>query len=43
MRKIDYLTFMDEVFFVESSSSFLNAFTVAEMPYYDPYARLKNG
>ena len=39
--KIDFLKFMDEVFSVESSSSYLNAFGVAKMSYYDPYARLK--
>ncbi len=39
--KIDFLTFMDEIFSIESSSSYLNAFSVAEMPYYDPYAKLK--
>ena len=38
---IDFLTFMDDVFSIESSSSYLNAFAVAGMPYYDPYARLK--
>lgn len=38
---IDFLSFMDNVFSVESSSSYLNAFAVANMPYYDPYARLK--
>ncbi len=37
---IDYMKFMDEVFSIESSSSYLNAFSVAELPYYDPYARL---
>lgn len=37
---IDYMKFMDEVFAIESSSSYLNAFDVAGMPYYDPYARL---
>ena len=37
---IDYLRFMDEVFSIESSSSYLNAFEVAELPYYDPYAKL---
>lgn len=40
-EKIDYLIFMDDVFSIESSSSYLNAFVVAGMPYYDPYARLK--
>lgn len=38
---IDFLSFMDDVFSIESSSSYLNAFAVAGMPYYDPYARLK--
>ncbi len=37
---IDYMRFMDEVFAIESSGSYLNAFGMAEMPYYDPYARL---
>ena len=37
---IDYLRFMDEVFSIESSSSYLNAFGAAWMPYYDPYAKL---
>lgn len=39
--KIDFLTFMDEVFSIESSSSYMNAFAVADMTYYDPYAKLK--
>lgn len=38
---IDFLSFMDNVFSIESSSSYMNAFAVADMPYYDPYARLK--
>lgn len=38
---IDFLAFMDDVFSIESSSSYLNAFAVAGMPYYDPYAKLK--
>ena len=33
---IDVLKFMDEVFSIESSSSYLNAFGAAWMPYYDP-------
>ncbi len=36
---IDVLRFMDEVFSIESSSSYLNAFAAAELPYYDPYAK----
>ena len=40
-NKIDFIQFMDDVFAIESSSSYLNAFAVAGMPYYDPYARLK--
>ena len=38
--KIDYMRFMDDVFAIESSSSYLNAFEVAGLPYYDPYAIL---
>jgi len=37
---IDFMRFMDDVFAIESSSSYLNAFSVAGLPYYDPYARL---
>lgn len=37
---IDYMKFMDEVFSIESSSSYLNAFGAAFLPYYDPYAKL---
>lgn len=39
--KIDFLKFMDDVFSIESSSSYFNAFKVADMPYFDPYSRLK--
>ena len=38
--KIDYMKFMDEVFSIESSGSYMNAFASANMPYYDPYARM---
>lgn len=37
---IDFMRFMDEVFAIESSGSYYNAFGVARMPYFDPYARL---
>lgn len=37
---IDFMRFMDEVFAVESSGSYLNAFGAAWLPYYDPYAKL---
>ena len=37
---IDVFRFMDDVFAIESSGSYLNAFGAAWMPYYDPYARL---
>lgn len=37
---IDVMRFMDEVFSIESSGSYLNAFGAAWMPYYDPYAKL---
>lgn len=39
--KIDFLKFMDDVFSIESSSSYMNAFQVSELSYLDPYARLK--
>lgn len=41
--KIDVLKFMDEVFAVESSSSYMNAFETAQLDYIDPYATLKMG
>jgi len=37
---IDFMKFMDEVFSIESSSSYMNAFEVANLSYYDPYACL---
>lgn len=37
---IDFMRFMDEVFAIESSGSYLNAFGAAWLPYYDPYAKL---
>lgn len=39
--KIDLLRFMDEVFSVESSDSYTNAFRVGGMEYCDPYAHMK--
>ena len=38
--KIDFLSFMDDVFSIESSGSYLNAFNSANIDYYDPYAKL---
>ena len=40
-NRIDYMSFMDDIFSIESSSSYMNAFAVADMQYYDPYAQLK--
>ncbi len=37
---IDYLKFMDDVFSIESSSSYYNAFGCAGLAYGDPYAHL---
>ena len=42
-NKIDFLTFMDEVYSVESSGSYMNAFETAGIDYLDPYANLKLG
>ena len=39
-NKINFLQFMDDVFSIESSSSYFNAFGAAGMSYYDPYAKL---
>lgn len=39
-NKIDFMKFMDDVFAIESSSSYLNAFKCAGIDYYDPYAKL---
>lgn len=41
--KIDFLKFMDDVFAIESSSSYMNAFAVAGIDYADPYANLRMG
>lgn len=40
-EKIDFLKFMGDVSLIELSSSYYNAFNVAQMPYIDPYTRLK--
>lgn len=39
--KIDFLSFMDDVFSIESSGSYLNSFKVAGISYFDPYAIFK--
>ncbi|MFI3296188.1 MAG: asparagine synthase-related protein [bacterium] len=38
--KVNFLKFMDEIFSVESSSSYQNAFNTANIKFYDPYANL---
>lgn len=40
-NKFNFMKFMDEIFAIESSSSYLNAFEIANLPYFDPYANLK--
>lgn len=40
-EKIDFLRFIDDIFSIESSSSYYNAFGAADMQYLDPYAGLK--
>lgn len=42
-KKIDFLKFIDEVYSVESSGSYMNAFETAGMDYLDPYANLQLG
>ena len=39
--KINFLQFMDDVFSIESSSSYMNAFETAQIDYFDPYANLE--
>lgn len=40
-NKIDFMTFMDEVFSIESSSSYMHAFKIAGIEYLDPYSYMK--
>ena len=42
-NKINFLKFLDDVFSIESSSSYMNAFLVANLPYVDPYADMIMG
>lgn len=39
--KINFLSFLDDVYAIESPGSYMNAFAVADIPYTDPYAKLK--
>lgn len=39
--KIDFLTFMDEIFSIESSTSYMHAFKIAGIKYLDPYTFMK--
>ena len=39
--KIDFLTFMDEIFSIESSSSYMHAFSMEGIKYLDPYSYMK--
>ncbi|WP_261517964.1 asparagine synthase-related protein [Campylobacter lanienae] len=39
--KIDFLTFMDEIFSIESSTSYMHAFKIAGIEYLDPYTYTK--
>ena len=40
-NKIDFMRFMDEVFAIESSTSYMHAFDIAGMQYLDPYSFTK--
>ncbi len=40
-NKIDFLKFIDEIFGIESSGSYFNAFKTANIKHIDPYAHLK--
>ena len=39
--KIDFMTFMDEVFSIESSTSYKHAFEIGGIKYLDPYSYMK--
>lgn len=40
-NKIDFMTFMDDVFSIESSTSYMHAFKIAGIDYLDPYTYTK--
>ena len=40
-NQINFLKFLDDIFALESFSSYSNAFNAAKLNYYDPYAKLK--
>lgn len=40
-NKIDFLTFMDEIFSIESSTSYMHAFQLGNIKYFDPYSYMK--
>lgn len=40
---IDFQKFIDDIFAIESASSYLNAYNIAELEYYTPYSYLKVG
>ena len=40
---IDFQKFIDDIFAIESASSYLNAYNVAKLDYYTPYSYLKVG
>ena len=42
-NKIDFMKFMDDVFSIESSGFYMNAFDAAQIDYFDPYANLEMG
>lgn len=39
--KIDYLHFLEDIFCIEAYTAYENAFSVAGVPYFDPFERLK--
>lgn len=42
-EKIDFQKFIDDIFAIESASSYLNAYNIANLAYYTPYSYLKVG
>lgn len=41
VEKLDVIEFINDIFWREAYSAYENAFSVADMPYYDPFERLK--
>ena len=41
VKDIDYISFINDIFSISSTGAYVNAFRLAEIKYYDPYAYMK--